>query len=993
MKRRILSIITALALCLSLCPTWAFAAEADPALCRHHPAHTEECGYAAPAEGQPCGHEHTEDCYTTDEAGGEVLDCQHTHDEDCGYVQADPGQPCGYECRICPIEDLIAALPDTVMEDNADNVRAQLDHILALYGELTEEEQEQIDLSRVYELQRALDGANAPYPVAESVDYREASWNNSEVVYADKIATCTPVENSADAVTWSESWYAVTGTVTIDQPITVTGDVSLILTDGCTLTAEKGIVVTSTNSLTIYAQSEGNSAGKLNAIGTTDSNNNASAGIGGSTTVLDSGSITIHGGVINATGGGKAGYYGGAGIGGSTFASENGGNSGTITIYGGAITANSGEGGSTGAGIGGGGGGNGENGGDGSGITIYGGNVTVASHGTQSGGAGIGGGAGNMGDGGAGNNIQIYGGTVHATGGVLGAGIGGGGGAGATSGSGNVTIAGGKVTAVGGECAAGIGGGGGYQSTFGGGPTGGTGSVTISGGIVDAKGGGSGSYAGAPIGNGGNTTTEATVNKTTGIVFENGVGTVCGDVTFNGSYNVPADYTLNIPTGASLSGSGTLSGGGRFTADLSEDMISVPEDWHYTGENLTEKIKGASSLNGDVTICGKTFTADTTGWEQSADKVSELEYTVKYTHTDGRTISKTVTIAKGQPSLSDAAAYKADGTTHASTFGVGETIIIKATPAFPANGAVMAAAFTEPTGEQMAVYYDNTQISAPSTVENGVHTMTVDTSNLPESALNKEIALTVKYIESGNASGADTEVKVTVTAAAKIEKGSSTTYVGALADAFTEGNSGATVTLLSEVDLGANYISIYNTFTLDLNGQTVKATGYGAFNISGGSLTIQDSGTGGKIESSNITIEVNSGTLSIKSGTVSGFYGVRIISGTVNISGGAISGNETGLFVDAGGNITLSGGTYSGKRTATARPFHALQYGHRVDTLLRPVHSQDYLVYLPVRLCGKILGPQQPGHRLQASGVNEDGADHGLLCLKSSHRRQSPPPR
>ncbi len=60
MKRRILSIITALALCLSLCPTWAFAAEADPALCPHHPVHTGECGYAAPTEGHDCGHEHRE---------------------------------------------------------------------------------------------------------------------------------------------------------------------------------------------------------------------------------------------------------------------------------------------------------------------------------------------------------------------------------------------------------------------------------------------------------------------------------------------------------------------------------------------------------------------------------------------------------------------------------------------------------------------------------------------------------------------------------------------------------------------------------------------------------------------------------------------------------------------------------------------------------------------------------------------------------------------
>ena len=945
MKRRILSIITALALCLSLCPTWALAAEADPSLCKHHPEHTEDCGYAAPTEGLPCGHRHTAECYTLgvlpDADGGDyyeigadtenLLDCQHSHDSDCGYVQADPGAPCGYACRICPIEALIAALPEQVTEDNADDVRAQLDHILDLYRELTEDEQGQLDLSRVTELQGALDGANDPDMIEGevSVDYQEAAWNGSEVTYTGKTENCTSVESSTEPVTWNAGWYVVNSTVTISEPITVTGEVHLILTNGCTLTAEKGIVVTSTNSLTIYAQSK--NGGTLNATGMTDDSGNASAGIGGSTSSVDSGSITIHGGIINATGGVANNNfgnpnYGGAGIGGSTTSSGNGGNSGTIEIYGGTITANSGAGNLTGAGIGGGGGDN--VGGAGSNITIYGGSVTAASTGTRLGGAGIGGGGGNK-DGGTGENINIYGGTVNATGGNLGAGIGGGGSStiddsSHKSGDGAVTISGGIVTAVGGTNAAGIGGGGGYYSsytwggtTYGNGCTGGTGSVTITGGIVDAKGGAgnsSGDYAGAPIGNGGNTTAAATVNKTTGIVFENGAGTVYGDVVLNENYAVPAGYSLHISAGASLSGSGTLSGGGTFTTEnLTEDMISVPEDWHYTGEDLTEDIKKAVSLNGDVTICGKTFTADTTGWELSVDKVSELEYTVKYTHSEKGTLSKTVTIAKGQPSLSDAAAYKADGTTHASTFGVGETIIIKATPAFPANGAVMAAAFTEPAGEQMAVYYNDTQISAPSTVENGVHTMTVDTSNLPESALNKEIALTVKYIESGNASGADTEVKVTVTAAAKIEKGSSTTFVGALADAFTEGNSGATVTLLSEADLGANYISIDNTFTLDLNGQTVKAADYGAFNISGGSLTIQDSGTGGKIESSYITIEVTGGTLSIKSGTVSGYYGVQITRGTVNISGGVISGTENGLWVNGGGNIVLSGGAYSGR--------------------------------------------------------------------------------
>ena len=746
----------------------------------------------------------------------------------------------------------------------------------------------------------------------ESVVYQKAAWDESksEVVCTEETAdSCTPVENSAAAVTWYNGWYVVNGNVTISEPITVSGEVNLILVDGCTLTAEKGIVVTTGNSLTIYAQSGG--TGTLNATGTTDSSNNASAGIGGSTTIFDSGSITIHGGVINATGGASR-WYSGAGIGGSTPSSGNGGNSGTIKIYGGTITAES-RGFSVGAGIGGGGSGGTGNGGAGTNISIYGGNITAMSYSDNNGGAGIGGGSGQT-NGGTGN-ITIGGGTIHSTGGSLGAGIGGGSG-GTQSGNGTVTISGGKVTAVGGNYAAGIGGGGGTKSQY---LTwiGGIGSVTITGGIVDAKGNGSGEYAGAPIGNGGNTTATATVNKTTGIVFENGAGTVCGDVTLDGSYTVPADYTLNIPAGASLSGSGTLSGGSAFTTEnLTEDMISVPEDWHYTGEDLTEKIKGAVSLNGEVTICGQTFTASTDGWELSVEKVSELEYTVKYTHTDKGTLSKTVTIARGQTALSDVVTYKEDGTTPANTFSVGETIIVKATATFPANNAIMAAAeFDTPAGEQMAVYYDNIQISAPSTVENGVHTMTVDTSNLPESALNKEIGLTVKYIESGNASGATATTNVTVTAVARVKKDSTTTYVGALADAFTEGNSGATVTLLSEVDLGSNYIGIRgsSTFTLDLNGQTVKASHYGAFYISGGSLTIQDSGTGGKIESSNITIEVTGGTLSIKSGTVSGYYGVQITRGTVNISGGVISGTEHGLWVNGGGNIVLSGGAYSGR--------------------------------------------------------------------------------
>ena len=126
---------------------------------------------------------------------------------------------------------------------------------------------------------------------------------------------------------------------------------------------------------------------------------------------------------------------------------------------------------------------NGEN------ITITGGTVTATG---GEGGAGIGGG-----DGGAAENITITGGTVTAAGGYYGAGIGGGSGSG---GSGkNITITGGTVNAAGGWGGAGIGGGGLVSGGGGLGSGGGWGqNITITGGTVNADGG----DCGAGIGGG-----------------------------------------------------------------------------------------------------------------------------------------------------------------------------------------------------------------------------------------------------------------------------------------------------------------------------------------------------------------------------------------------------------------------------------------------------------------------------------------------------------
>ena len=137
-------------------------------LCKHHPEHTEDCGYTEGTEGAACEHEHkvnggeadredplgdTEDCYIlvekcvhehdescypvleesvsentatpseaeeaqptacthecSEESGciTKELSCPHErgeHDDTCGYIPATEGTPCGYTCELCNSQD------------------------------------------------------------------------------------------------------------------------------------------------------------------------------------------------------------------------------------------------------------------------------------------------------------------------------------------------------------------------------------------------------------------------------------------------------------------------------------------------------------------------------------------------------------------------------------------------------------------------------------------------------------------------------------------------------------------------------------------------------------------------------------------------------------------------------------------------------------------------------------------------------------------------
>ena len=164
---------------------------------------------------------------------------------------------------------------------------------------------------------------------SESLDYVDAEGTpaNSPVAFEPVKASDNP------SVIWGENgktiWYAVTEDVTINKYVYVRGNVNLILCDGKTLTAKKGVSVDEGSSLTVWAQSGG--TGKLYAgttNGTDTTCNDGIAGIGGS--VGKSGAITINGGTVYAMGGKYA-----AGIGGG-----NGYDSGAVIVNGGMVYAN-----------------------------------------------------------------------------------------------------------------------------------------------------------------------------------------------------------------------------------------------------------------------------------------------------------------------------------------------------------------------------------------------------------------------------------------------------------------------------------------------------------------------------------------------------------------------------------------------------------------------------------------------------------------------------
>ena len=188
--------------------------------------------------------------------------------------------------------------------------------------------------------------------------------------------------------------------------------------------------------------------------------------------------------------------------------------------------------------------------------------------------AGIGGGNYGSGNYGSGKNITIKGGTVTAKGGDCGAGIGGGnGGIGE-----NITITGGRVNATGGWGSAGIGGGDGGYGGYGNGKN-----ITIKGGTVTAKGGDCGAgIGGGDSGIGENITiTDGTVTATGGIYgagIGGGVNASGSNVTVSGAAQVTATAGKSngyYGAGATIGSGGNETGGQPVDGDEIRADISA----------------------------------------------------------------------------------------------------------------------------------------------------------------------------------------------------------------------------------------------------------------------------------------------------------------------------------------------------------------------------------------------------------------------------------
>lgn len=330
MKKRVLSMLLAFILCFSTLPMTAFAQEADAVTEQEEQqeaapaAEPEEQQVAVPAAEQKeagtvaaPGEETSSDKNTTAEAPGtEDSTAESVSDSDAGTQ--DTGADDEKKAAVLKVQTLIDALPETVTEENAESVSAQLEAIDEAMAELTEEQCEELDMTRLNAISEAL---NALMTVAEG-----------EHIHPVCGAICTD-ENGHSNVTWTATStlnsdmdagnYYLTDDVTLDDTWRPKSGTALDL-NGHSITVDADVDAITVSNGYSFTLTDCNSSGGVHYFTKNTEKNNLWE------PVEMGGNITVTGGVITHSSGRK----------GSGIVMQAGSNNGTFIMYGGTICGN-----------------------------------------------------------------------------------------------------------------------------------------------------------------------------------------------------------------------------------------------------------------------------------------------------------------------------------------------------------------------------------------------------------------------------------------------------------------------------------------------------------------------------------------------------------------------------------------------------------------------------------------------------------------------------
>lgn len=233
MKKRVLSMLLAFILCFSTLPMTAFAQEADAVTEQEEQQETDSAeeqekqqeadsaeeqkeaeAAAAPGEETP-----SDKSTTVGEAPDTVEpSVESVSDSDAGTQ--DTAADDEKKAAVKKVQALIDALPDEVTVENAESVRAQLEAIDEAMAELTEEQREELDMTRLYAISEAL---NTPMTVPMTV--AEGKHTDHPICGA----TCTDGDEHGTVTDWqpigseTELKAATEGHYYLTQDIETTG--------------------------------------------------------------------------------------------------------------------------------------------------------------------------------------------------------------------------------------------------------------------------------------------------------------------------------------------------------------------------------------------------------------------------------------------------------------------------------------------------------------------------------------------------------------------------------------------------------------------------------------------------------------------------------------------------------------------------------------------------------------------------------------------------